>query len=103
MSPKMSIKSFKDPKRCLCENLEHLTVVQVFLGPEAFQKSYGNPKKTSQSYLRNSETSKIYPKLVPKLIVVLSKLHCKAIVALILGPELSPKLVQFLESCWGRI
>ena len=82
--PMRPIKSFKDPKTCICKNLKKPSVFQGFWGPEASQKSLRKPKKAPKRHPRSSKAlKKGIRKWTPKLSFVL------------------PILEPFLGSFWG--
>ena len=91
--PKRAIKSFKDPKRCICTNSEDLLSLEVFGvqgGPRQPQKAQnGHPKCAKRAPKPQEKGIQKWTPFIPTF-----KSFTGTISGYIMGPELTPKLDQ---------
>ena len=97
---KRAIKSFKDPKICICKSLKKPSVFQGFWGPRLPKTASKSPRRLPRGTQRAPKPEKNRTqKMDPKIIVFLTSFG--AIFGAILGSELAPKGDQKWDHFWN--
>ena len=99
--PKRAIKSFKESKRYIFENLEQQYVFSGFWIPEASQASLKRSKKAPKRHPKSSKAFKQSdPKMDPKITNFWTNFG--SILGAILRPEIAQKGVQKWDQFWKQ-